>query len=63
MNKIHITWSKKIPTKTGYYLTRDNVGLISNTHITLQDLAIQKEDEIWLGGVWYSQDYVEEFDE
>jgi hypothetical protein len=63
MNKLKITWSKKIPITTGYYLTRTRVGTISNTHITLQDLAIQKEDETWLGGVWYSQDYVEEFDE
>jgi hypothetical protein len=63
MDKFKIKWTKKVPTKTGYYLTRTKVGTVSNTHITLQDLAIQKEDETWLGGVWYSQAYVEEFDE
>jgi len=63
MNNIKIIWSNKIPNKVGNYLTRNRVGNISNTQITEKDLIIQKEDETWLGGVSYSQPYVEDFNE
>jgi len=63
-NKLKIIWSKNIPNGIGNYLIKNKKsGAISNMCITVKDLSIQKEDETWLGGVYYSQPYIEDYNE
>jgi len=64
MNKLKIIWTREIPKEIGYYLCRSfRDGFIKATRITKKDLEIQKEDTSWLGGVHYSQPFIEGYNE
>ena len=49
---ISITWTEKIPQKSGYYLTQKN-GHINIMFVSVKDMDLQEKEGGWLDDIDY----------